>query len=79
MLPRTPSMIEDGVVPKLLLGNRYGHRLHFWDLAKGVHPRCADLGPEHQMGLEIRPSHDPDASCGFFGVVANTSDLSASV
>jgi hypothetical protein len=29
-------MIEDGINPELLLGNKYGHRLHFWDLAKGV-------------------------------------------
>src|SRR5207253_2428969 len=31
----TPSMIEDGLVPELLLGQKYGHRLHFWDLAEG--------------------------------------------
>ena len=28
----TPAMIEDGVVPELLLGRKYGHRLHFWDM-----------------------------------------------
>src|SRR5213082_3301250 len=33
----TPSMIEDGVNPELLLGNKYGHALHIWDLAKGQH------------------------------------------
>jgi methanethiol oxidase len=47
----TPSMIEDGLVPELLL----------------------------QMVLEIRPSHDPDATWGFVGVVISTADLSASV
>ena len=60
----TPSMIEDGVVPELLLGNKYGHRLHFWDLAEGVHQQSVDLGADQQMVLEIRPAHDPDASLG---------------
>jgi methanethiol oxidase len=27
----TPSMMEDGLVPELLLGRKYGLRLHFWD------------------------------------------------
>ena len=75
----TPSMVEDGLVPELLLGNRYGHRLHFWDLAEGRHLQEVDLGPEHQMVLELRPSHDPDATWGFVGVVVSTADLSASV
>ena len=29
----SPSMIEDGIVPELLLGQKYGHAIHFWDLA----------------------------------------------
>ncbi len=41
--------------------------------------RRVDLGAEHQMVLEIRPSHDPDATWGFVGVVISTADLSASV
>ena len=31
------------------------------------------------MALELRPSHDPDATGGFVGVVVSTEDLSASV
>ena len=31
------------------------------------------------MPLELRPSHDPDATWGFVGVVISTEDLSASV
>jgi selenium-binding protein 1 len=75
----TPSMIEDGLVPELLLGQKYGHRLHFWDLDAGRHVQTADLGAEHQMVLELRPSHDPEATWGFAGVVVSTQDLSASV
>ena len=75
----TPSMIEDGVVPELLLGQKYGHAIHFWDLAEGRHLQRVDLGAEHQMALELRPSHDPDADWGFVGVVVSTEDLSGSV
>ena len=75
----SPSMIENGVVPELLLSNAYGHALHFWDLATGQHRQRVDLGEQHQMVLEVRPSHDPDATWGFVGVVISTEDLSGSV
>ena len=75
----TPSMIENGVDPELLLGQKYGHKLHFWDLARGAHLQEVDLGAHHQMVLELRPSHDPEATWGFVGVVISTEDLSASV
>jgi selenium-binding protein 1 len=75
----TPSMVEDGLVPELLLGGKYGHRLHFWDLAEGRNLQTVDLGAEQQMVLELRPSHDPEATWGFVGVVVSTADLSASV
>jgi selenium-binding protein 1 len=75
----TPSMIENGVVPELLLGNKYGHAVHFWDLAAGKHLKAVDLGAQHQMVLEVRPAHDPDATWGFLGVVISTEDLSGSI
>jgi selenium-binding protein 1 len=75
----TPNMVEDGLQGDLLLGNRYGHKLHVWDLDKRRHLQEIDLGPEHQMVLELRPAHDPRADHGFVGVVTNTQDLSASI
>ncbi|RVW10404.1 selenium-binding protein [Prescottella agglutinans] len=75
----TPSMVEDGLVPEKLLANEYGHAIHFWDLATGEHRQRVDLGAQHQMTLELRPSHDPEATWGFVGVVISTEDLSASV
>src|SRR5438045_8014327 len=75
----SPSMIEDGIVPELLLGGKYGHAIHFWDLAAGKHVQRVDLGAQHQMALEVRPSHDPEATWGFVGVVISTEDLSGSV
>jgi selenium-binding protein 1 len=75
----TPRMVEDGLVGELLLGNQYGHRLHAWDLKTRRHLQEIDLGPEHQMALELRPAHDPRQAYGFVGVVTSTADLSASV
>ncbi|MDQ3715340.1 MAG: selenium-binding family protein [Actinomycetota bacterium] len=75
----TPSMIEDGVNGELLLGKKYGHRLHFWDLRKRKLAQTLDLGDQYQMALELRPAHDPTKQYGFLGVVVSVEDLSASV
>ncbi len=75
----TPSMVENGVNPDLLLAGRYGHAIHIWDLRKRRHLQTLDLGAEQQMVLELRPSHDPTRLFGFVGVVVSTRDLSASV
>jgi selenium-binding protein 1 len=75
----TPNMVEDGVNPELLLGGKYGHQLHTWDLRRRRHKQALDLGAEQQMVLELRPAHDPSKPYGFVGVVVSTADLSASV
>jgi len=75
----TPNMVEDGVNPELLLGGKYGHRLHVWDLHKRRHKEMIDLGAEQQMVLELRPAHNPSHAYGFAGVVVSLKDLSASV
>ena len=72
-------MVEDGVNPELLLGSKYGHHLHVWDLKTRRHVQALDLGAEHQMVLELRPAHDPTKTYGFVGVVTSTADLSASI
>jgi selenium-binding protein 1 len=38
-----------------------------------------DLGDEYQMVLELRPSHDPNATYGFVNTVLSLKDLSSSV
>jgi selenium-binding protein 1 len=75
----TPNMIENGVNPDLLLGGKYGHAIHVWDLRKRRHLKSLDIGAENQMALELRPSHDPTKTFGFVGVVISTKDLSASI
>ncbi len=75
----TPSMIEDGLNGELLLGRRYGHRIHFWDLRRRRHLQAVDLGDRYQMPLELRPAHDPTKAYGFVGVVVDVETLAASV
>jgi methanethiol oxidase len=75
----TPNMVEGGLIPDLLLGKKYGHRLHVWDLRRRRHVQTLDLGDEHQMALELRPAHDPTKAFGFLGVVVSVADLSASI
>ncbi len=75
----TPDMIENGLVPELLLAGKYGRRLHVWDLRRRRHLQALDLGAEYQMVLELRPAHDPTRPYGFVGVVVSLKDLSASV
>ncbi|MEE9149025.1 MAG: selenium-binding protein SBP56-related protein, partial [Candidatus Tectomicrobia bacterium] len=75
----TPKMIQDGLIPELLLNGKYGHQLHIWDLRRRRHVQTLDLGAEHQMALELRPAHDPTKAYGFLGVVVSIKDLSASI
>jgi selenium-binding protein 1 len=75
----TPNMVEDGVNPELLLGGKYGHALHVWDLRKRTHQQVLDLGAEQQMVLELRPAHNPNEAYGFVGVVTSLKDLSSSI
>ena len=57
----TPNMVKDGVNPELLLGGKYGHALHVWDLRRRTHLEKLDLGAEHQMALELTAGPQPDA------------------
>ena len=75
----TPNMVQNGVNPDILLKSGYGHRLHIWDLRRRRHLQALELGPEHQMALELRPAHDPTRAYGFLGVVVSLKDLSGSI
>jgi methanethiol oxidase len=75
----TPAMFEDGLNLEDIVNQRYGHRLHFWDLRRRRHVQAVDLGAEHQMVLELRPAHNPTKQHGFAAVVASTKDLSSSI
>ncbi len=75
----TPDMFENGLVPELLLGSKYGHHLHFWDLHKRKHLQEIDFGAEYQLVFELRPAHDPTKAYGFVNAVVCLKDLSSSI
>ncbi|MEL6701647.1 MAG: selenium-binding protein SBP56-related protein, partial [Pseudomonadota bacterium] len=76
---RRQTPFGDGVVPEDLLSNKYGHKIHFWNLRARKNVQTIDLGENHQMALEIRPAHDPTKSYGFCGVVVDTTNLQGSI
>ena len=75
----TPNMFEEGLNPELLLGAKYGHQLHVWDLRSRRHTQTLDLGAEHQLVFELRQARDPSKTYGFAGCVISLKDLSSSV
>ena len=75
----TPDLFENGLNLEAAVGGKYGHKIHVWDLKTHNHLHELDLGKEHQMVLELRPSKNPKNTYGFVGVVVNTQDLSASI
>ncbi len=75
----TPDTFENGLVPEILLGGKYGRRLHFWDFTKRKHLQEIDFGPEYQLVFELRPAHDPTKAYGFVNCVISLKDLSSSI
>jgi selenium-binding protein 1 len=74
-----PPQFENGIVAEDLMGGKYGHKIHFWDLRGRKNMQTLDLGENHQMALEIRPAHDPVKEYGFLGVVIDNTNLEGSI
>jgi hypothetical protein len=74
-----PPQFENGIVAEDLLSNKYGHKIHFWNLRERRNVQTIDLGANHQMALEIRPAHDPAKDYGFCGVVVDTTNLQGAI
>src|SRR5919108_719085 len=75
----TPDTFEEGLVPDILLGAKYGRRLHFWDLHTRKHQQTIDFGDKYQLVFELRPAHDPTKAYGFVNCVLSLADLSSSI
>ncbi|BDC17580.1 selenium-binding family protein [Acidianus sp. HS-5] len=73
-----PNTIEGGLKLEHLK-DRYGNRVHLWDLEKRREASSLTLGEENRMALELRPFHDPTKLMGFVNVVVSLKDLSSSV
>ena len=74
-----PETIENGLVPEILLGAKYGRRLHFWDLHTRKHQQTIDFGDKYQLVFELRPAHDPTKAYGFVNLVISLENLSSSI
>jgi selenium-binding protein 1 len=74
-----PATFENGLVPEILLGGNYGHKLHFWGLHTRKHQQEIDFGAENQLVFELRPAHDPTKAYGFVNSVISLKDLSSSI
>jgi selenium-binding protein 1 len=74
-----PETIENGLVPEILLGAKYGRRLHFWDLHTRKHQQTFDFGDKYQLIFELRPAHDPTKAYGFVNCVISLENLSSSI
>ncbi len=55
----TPKMLENGLVPEMLLAGKYGHNLHFWDLRTRKHKQSIDLGPSSRWCSSCVPRTIP--------------------
>ena len=74
-----PDTFEQGLVPEVLLGAKYGRKLHFWDLHARKHQQTIDFGDKYQLVFELRPTHDPTKAYGFVNCVISLEDLSSSI
>jgi selenium-binding protein 1 len=73
-----PNTIENGLNPAHLK-DKYGNRIHFWDLRKRRKVNSITLGEENRMILELRPFHDPTRLMGYVNSVVSLKDLSSSI
>ena len=73
----TPDTFEEGLVPEILLGAKYGRRLHFWGLHTRKHQQTIDFGDKYQLVFELRPAQDPTKAYGFVNCVLSLEDLSS--
>jgi selenium-binding protein 1 len=67
-----PNAYEKGFDPADVEAGRYGHRLHFWNLAERRLEQTVDLGENGLLPFEVRWKHDPEAEEGFVGAALSS-------
>jgi len=67
-----PNAYEPGFDLADVEGDRYGQRLHFWNLERRELEQTIDLGASGLVPLEIRWHHDPDSDEGFVGAALSS-------
>ena len=67
-----PNAYEKGFDLADVEAGRYGHRLHFWNLAERKLEQTVDLGDNGLLPFEVRLKHDPEADEGFVGAALSS-------
>ena len=67
-----PNAYEKGFDLADVEAGRYGHRLHFWNLAERKLEQTVDLGENGLLPFEVRWLHDPEAEEGFVGAALSS-------
>jgi methanethiol oxidase len=67
-----PNAFESGFDLDDVTAGRYGHRIHFWNLADRELEQTVELGENGLVPLEVRWLHDPDAEQGFVGAALSS-------
>jgi selenium-binding protein 1 len=67
-----PNAYEPGFDLGDVEAGRYGHRLHFWNLAERKLEQTVDLGESGLLPFEVRWKHDPEAEEGFVGAALSS-------
>src|SRR5881409_3921859 len=62
-----PNAYEKGFDLADVEAGRYGHRIHFWNLAERKLEQTVELGESGLLPFEVRWKHDPEAEEGFVG------------
>jgi selenium-binding protein 1 len=67
-----PNTFKDGFNLDDVVAGKYGHSIHFWDLAEKSVIQTVDLGDDGLIPLEVRWLHDPDAETGYVGAALSS-------
>ena len=67
-----PNVFREGFKVEDVAAGKYGHSVHFWNLAEKEVVQSVDLGNEGLIPLEVRWQHDPAARAGFVGAALSS-------
>jgi selenium-binding protein 1 len=67
-----PNTFKDGFKLEDVSAGKYGHSIHFWDLADKRVVKSIDLGEGGMVPLEVRWQHNPDSETGFVGAALSS-------
>jgi selenium-binding protein 1 len=67
-----PNVFKPGFNLDDVTAGKYGHSIHFWDLADKRLTQTVDLGNDGLIPLEVRWQHNPDSESGFVGAALSS-------